>query len=92
METLTKKIKPYIQFGGWIVAGITFLWVIFGMYYKFEENLKVIQKSTLRNTIWNIHIPLHDRLESCDSYLELGYNRETKKYCMELLNENVVNE
>ena len=45
----------------------------------------LIQKSTLRNTIWNENIPSHDRLESCDSYLELGYNSETKKYCEFLL-------
>ena len=87
MEKIVKKIKPYVLLGGWIVSIILFLWTIFGVYYKFEENLKVIQKSTLRNTIWNIHVPLHDRLESCDSYLELGYNSETKKYCNELLEE-----
>lgn len=85
VEEIIKKIKPYILFGGWIVSAILFLWGIFGIYYKFEENLNVIQKSTLRNTIWNENIPMHDRLESCDSYLELGYNSETKKYCTELL-------
>ena len=26
-------------------------------------------------------MPMHDRLESCDTYLSLGYNSETKKYC-----------
>lgn len=87
MESITKKIKPYIQFGGWIVAGITIIWSAFGYYYKFEENMKVIQKASLRNTIWNVNIPLHDRLESCDSYLELGYNSETKKYCNQLLDK-----
>lgn len=87
MESITKKIKPYVLFGGWIVSIVLFLWTIFGVYYKFEENLKVIQKATLRNTIWNVNIPLHDRLESCDSYLELGYNSETKKYCNELLDK-----
>ena len=87
MENITKKIKPYVLFGGWIVSIVLFLWTIFGVYYKFEENLKVIQKASLRNTIWNINIPLHDRLESCDSYLELGYNSETKKYCNQLLDK-----
>lgn len=85
METLTKKIKPYVLIIGWISTIVTLLWTIFCYYYKFEENFKIIQKSTLRNAIWNIHVPLHDRLESCDSYLKLGYNSETKKYCEELL-------
>lgn len=89
MENITNKIKPYILFGGWIVSAILFLWGIFSIYYKFEENFKVIQKSTLRNTIWNENIPMHDRLESCDSYLKLGYNSETKKYCNELLEVKV---
>ena len=73
------------MWGGWLVAIVTILWNIFGMYYQFKNNLKIIQKSTLRNTIWNETIPMHDRLESCDSYLKLGYNSETKKYCNKLL-------
>lgn len=73
------------MWGGWLVAIVTILWNIFGMYYQFKDNLKIIQKSTLRNTIWNETIPMHDRLESCDSYLKLGYNSETKKYCNKLL-------
>ena len=85
IEKLEKKMKLFITFGGWIISFIVALWTIFGFYYKFDENLKIIQKSTLRNTIWNENIPMHDRLESCDSYLELGYNSETKKYCNELL-------
>lgn len=85
MEKITNKIKLLIIWGGWIIAVLTFLWTVFGIYYKFNENLKIIQKSTLRNTIWNENIPMHDRLESCDSYFKLGYNSETKKYCNELL-------
>lgn len=87
MEKLVEKIKTYRYFIAFICFLIGILWTVFVSYYKFEENLKVIQKATLRNTIWNIHVPLHDRLESCDSYLELGYNSETKKYCNELLEE-----
>lgn len=87
MENITKKIKPYVLFGGWIISIVLFLWTIFGVYYKFEENIKIIQKSTLRNAIWNSNLPEHDRLESCDSYLDLGYNSETKKYCQKLLEE-----
>lgn len=85
MEKITNRIKLLITWGGWIIAVLTFLWTVLGIYYKFNENLKIIQKSTLRNTIWNENIPMHDRLESCDSYLKLGYNSETKKYCNELL-------
>lgn len=85
MEKITNKMKLLIIWGGWIIAVLTFLWTVFGIYYKFNENLKIIRKSTLRNTIWNENIPMHDRMESCDSYLKLGYNSETKKYCNELL-------
>lgn len=86
MEKAEKKMKSLFTWGGWIVSAIVFLWSLFGFWYKTTENLKIIQKSTLRNTIWNENIPMHDRLESCDSYLNLGYNSETKKYCNDLLN------
>lgn len=85
MKEFVEKIKPYTIFLGWIITILGFLWMIFSTYYKLNDNLKVIQKSTLRNTIWNENIPMHDRLESCDSYLALGYNSETKKYCNKLL-------
>lgn len=88
MEKLTNKAKMLITWGGWIVAIFVFIWSLYGQVYKFEEDMKILQKTTLRNTIWNEHIPMHDRLESCDSYLELGYNSETKKYCNELLERN----
>ncbi len=85
MKELTEKIKPYTLMIGWVISIIGFLWMIFNAYNKLAEDLKIIQKSTLRNTIWNETIPMHDRLESCDSYLKLGYNSETKKYCNKLL-------
>lgn len=85
INKLTKKVQLLLMWGGWLVAIVTILWNIFGEFTRFENNLKVIQKSTLRNTIWNETIPMHDRLESCDSYLKLGYNSETKKYCNRLL-------
>lgn len=85
MDKITKKVKLAITWGGWIIAVVVFLWSAFGVYYNFSENMKVIQKSTLRNTIWNENIPMHDRLESCDNYLALGYNSETKKFCNKLL-------
>ena len=85
MEKLTNKIRLFIIWGKWLVAIIAGLWFVFGVCYKYNEDMKVIQKSTLRNTIWNENIPMHDRLESCDSYLALGYNSETKKFCNKLL-------
>ena len=85
MKELTKKVQFIILWGGWMLSFVLFLWSIFGMYYQFKDNLKIIQKSTLRNTIWNETIPMHDRLKSCDGYLKLGYNSETKKYCNKLL-------
>ena len=90
MDKLEKNIKRLIMWGGWFVSIVVALWSAFGFYYKTTENLKIIQKSTLRNTIWNETIPMHDRLESCDSYLALGYNSETKKYCNELLAKDII--
>ena len=85
INKLTKNVQLLIKWGGWIIAIIVIVWNVFGQYTKFENDLKIIQKSTLRNTIWNETIPMHDRLESYDSYLKLGYNSETKKYCNQLL-------
>lgn len=85
MKEFVEKIKPYTILIGWVITIIGSLWMIFGVYDRLNDNLKIIQKSTLRNTIWNENIPMHDRLESCDSYLALGYNSETKKYCNKLL-------
>lgn len=84
-KSIKEKINNYKFFIGILVAFISFIWGLAITYYKFNENLKIIQKSSLRNTIWNENIPMHDRLESCDSYLALGYNSETKKYCNKLL-------
>ena len=85
MKEFVEKIKPYTILVGWVITILGSLWMIFGVYDRLNDNLKVIQKSTLRNTIWNETVPMHDRLESCDSYLKLGYNSETKKYCKKLL-------
>lgn len=85
MKEFVEKIKPYTILVGWVITILGSLWMIFGVYDRLNDNLKVIQKSTLRNTIWNENIPMHDRLESCDNYLALGYNSETKKYCNKLL-------
>lgn len=71
-----------------IIAGIITLIIT---VYKFWDNnskqLELIQKTTLRTMIWSDDIPMHDRLEACDSYLALGYNSETKRYCEKLLDK-----
>jgi len=88
MEKMEKKVKLFLTFGGWIISFIVFLWSLFGLYFNFKTEISEIQKLTLRNTIWNATIPMHDRMESCDKYIELGYNSETKKYCEDLLEKN----
>lgn len=89
-DRLEKNIKRFITFGGWILSLIIGLWSLFGIYYDLKEDLEAIQKSTLRNTIWNVNIPMHDRLESCDTYIKLGYNSETRKYCDDLLSKDII--
>lgn len=88
VDKLEKNIKKIIMWGGWFLSIVIALWNTFSYYNKISEELKVIQKSTLRNTIWNENIPMHDRIESCDSYISLGYNSETKKYCDILLTQD----
>ena len=90
MDKLEKNIKRLIMWGGWFVSVIIGLWSLFGIYYNLKDELKEIQKLTLRNTIWNDNIPMHDRLESCDKYIGLGYNSETKKYCDVLLSKDII--
>ena len=90
MDKAEKLIKRAITWGGWLVSLVIGLWSLFGLYNRFYQDLQTIQKSTLRNTIWNETIPMHDRLESCDSYISLGYNSETKKYCDELLKKDII--
>ena len=90
MDKLEKNIKRLIMWGGWFVSIVIGLWSLFGLYYNFKEDLQEIQKLTLRNTIWNENIPMHDRLESCDSYISLGFNSETKKYCDVLLSKDII--
>ena len=85
MEKIINKLETYKK-GLMIIVGI--ISVIIAVYKVIENNntqLSLIQKTTLRTMIWTEDIPMHDRLEACDSYLDLGYNSETKKYCEKLL-------
>ena len=85
MEKLVKQIKLWEFIVGIVITIVTVIWTVFIALNNFTDELKLIQKMTLRNTIWNESIPMGDRLESCDHYLELGFNSQTKKYCNELL-------
>lgn len=85
MEKFINKLETYKK-GLMILVGI--ISVIITVYKVIENNnkqLSLIQKTTLRTMIWTEDIPMHDRLEACDSYLNLGYNSETKRYCEKLL-------
>lgn len=85
MKQMLDKIDMYKKIIGYIVSIIGILWLIFSFYNNTMNSLNTIQKTTLRTMIWSEGIPMHDRLESCDTYLKLGYNSETKKYCEKLI-------
>lgn len=85
MKKLVEQIKLWEFIVGIFVSVVGVIWFVFATFNSFMDELKLIQKMTLRNTIWNENIPMGDRLESCDHYLELGFNSQTKKYCNELL-------
>lgn len=85
MKKLVEQIKLWEFIVGMLCSVVGVIWFVFATFNSFMDELKLIQKMTLRNTIWNENIPMGDRLESCDHYLELGFNSQTKKYCNELL-------
>lgn len=87
MKKLLDKLKIYKEIIVMFVAIITFIITCYKLYDSNVEQLELIQKTTLRTMIWSEDIPIHDRLEACDSYIALGYNSETKKYCEILLNK-----
>ena len=85
MEKFINKLEIYKK---GITILVAVIGIIIGAYKVIENNnkqLSLIQKTTLRTMIWTEDIPMHDRLEACDSYLNLGYNSETKRYCEKLL-------
>ncbi len=85
MEKFINKLETYKK---GITILVAVIGIIIGAYKVIENNnkqLSLIQKTTLRTMIWTEDIPMHDRLEACDSYLNLGYNSETKRYCEKLL-------
>ena len=85
MKSLLDKLKMGKELIVIVVGIITFIITCYKLYESNSKQLSLIQKTTLRTMIWTEDIPMHDRLEACDSYLSLGYNSETKKYCEKLL-------
>ena len=85
MKKAIEKIDMYKKIIGYVMSIIGVLWLAFTFYNNSMITLNNIQKTTLRTMIWSQGVPLRDKLEACDSYLGLGYNSETKKYCEKLI-------
>lgn len=79
-----KLTKEFITLLVFFAGGFIGIYIYLSDYDKKIEN---IQKTTLRTMIWSSDVPKHDRLEACDTYVNLGFNSETKKYCEEILNK-----
>lgn len=87
MKKLLEKLKITKELIMMIVSIISIIITCYKMYDNFSRDLSLLQKTTLRTMIWSDGVPLHDKLEACDSYLSLGYNSETKIYCEDLMKE-----
>lgn len=85
MKNIIEKVKITKEIITIIIGFITAIITCYSFYLSNFNRLKLIEKTTLRTMIWSEGIPLKDKLEACDSYLELGYNSETKMYCEKLL-------
>ena len=85
MKKLFEKLKLGKEIIAMLIAIISVIITCYKMYENFNNDLSLLQKTTLRTMIWSDGVPLHDKLEACDSYLKLGYNSETKIYCEDLM-------
>lgn len=85
MKEFLEKIKLTKEIVTIIIGFIGAIITCYSFYLSNSNKLALIQKTTLRTMIWSEGIPSKDKLEACDSYLELGYNSETKMYCEKLL-------
>ena len=85
MKKLFEKLKLGKEIIAMIIAVVSVIITCYKMYENFNNDLSLLQKTTLRTMIWSEGVPLHDKLEACDSYLKLGYNSETKIYCEDLM-------
>ena len=87
MKKILDKLKMGKEIIAMIIAVVSVIITCYKMYENFTNDLNLLQKTTLRTMIWSEGVPLHDKLEACDSYLSLGYNSETKIYCEDLMEE-----
>ena len=87
MKKLLEKLKLGKELIAMFVGVISIIITCYKMYDNFTKDLSLLQKTTLRTMIWSDGVPLHDKLEACDSYLSLGYNSETKIYCEDIMKE-----
>lgn len=87
MKKVIDKLKTFKELVVMIVGVISVIITCYKMYDNFNSDLSLLQKTTLRTMIWSDGVPLHDKIEACDSYIKLGYNSETKAYCDILLKE-----
>ena len=87
MKKILDKIKTFKEVITIIIGIISIIITGYKMYDNFNSDLSLLQKTTLRTIIWSSGVPLHDKIEACDSYIKLGYNSETKAYCDILLKE-----
>lgn len=85
MKNFLEKLKITKEIITIIIGFIGAIITCYSFYLSNSNRLKLIEKTTLRTMIWSEGIPIKDKLEACDSYLELGYNSETKMYCEKLL-------
>lgn len=85
MKEILEKLKITKELLTIIIAFIGAIITCYSFYRSNSDKLQLIQKTTLRTMIWSEGVPIKDKLEACDSYLELGYNSETKMYCEKLL-------
>ena len=87
MKKVIDKIKTFKEVITIIIGIISIIITGYKMYDNFNKDLSLLQKTTLRTMIWSSGVPIHDKIEACDSYIKLGYNSETKAYCDILLKE-----
>ncbi len=87
MKKLLEKLKLGKELIVMILGLVSVIITCYKMYDNFTKDLTLLQKTTLRTMIWSDGVPLHDKIEACDSYIKLGYNSETKTYCDILLKE-----
>ena len=87
MKKLIEKLKLGKELIVMIIGLVSVIITCYKMYENFNNDLTLLQKTTLRTMIWSDGVPLHDKIEACDSYIKLGYNSETKVYCDILLKE-----